>query len=523
MLLHIRNIISNNKLVTFCFIYIIVTIVGYNFQFGIKNTILSLFIFSFFLSLVFIFGLIAAPVYIIFSVISSSEIIFNYFFNERVSIGLIGSVMESNSSESASMISEYAKYIPSYIANIIVYSTPAFMIKRNIRIGAILFLPSFFVFNSIYKKINKIPNNYKNEVYFFKSNVATPLHKTYPFFIGDAVYIASMIIEDNAIYIKKDHKFPIGKVNEKTRDIKEDVIVFIMGETSLSDRYSLYGYKIKTTPFMDRLKEMDIISCYFNNVHSSANLTRYSVPMSFSFDVPERQDYIFNEMNIIELANRAGLRTHWITAQSNRDGLNTKINFIASYASEIVTPDNLRNDEKINMDIDLIPYLKDAIDKEGKHFIVLHMNGSHQKYSNKYDEIDSKSLPSASDYDRSIHHTDRVVNAVFESLESSGKKYSVLFTSDHGEVVGKGHGYVSDGGRQLFVPLVYFSNSSDKCSNIEKLRGNNGWISGLSNKFMVLDMIGYDINPDFIDSEIHNDRIFRSNAEVADFLDELKS
>lgn len=469
------------------------------------------------------FGVFASPIYLLFSIIASSEFIFNYFFNERISIGIISSTIESNSNESLNIISANHEYIPYYIFNTIVYSIPAFIIKRNFKIGIILFMPIILVINSLYERINKIPSNYKNETYFFKSNVATPVHKAYPFFIGDAIYIASMIIEDKAVYVKKDHDFPSEKVSNEIKEIDDDIVVFIMGETSLSERYSLYGYNVKTTPFLDSLKEKEISSCFFKNVHSSANLTRYSVPMSFSFDVPERQDYIFKEMNIIEMANHAGFDTYWITAQSNSDGLNTKINFIASYANKMISTDNLPNNKKIKMDIDLIPYFREAINQDGKKFIVLHMNGSHQKYSNKYDDIDKNALPNASDYDKSIHHTDRVISNVFEYLEMSGKKYSVLFTSDHGEVVGRGHGYVNDGGKQLFVPLVYFSNSSDKCTKIESLRGENGWISGLSNKFIVLDMMGYDLNDSFIKKEINNDRIFRSNAEVANFLDELKS
>src|SRR5699024_2235497 len=87
---------------------------------------------------------------------------------------------------------------------------------------------------------------------------------------------------------------------------------------------------------------------------------------------------------------------------------------------------------------------------------------------------------------------------------------------DHGEVVGKGHGLTYGGPKQVLIP--YFLKSTDRhkslCRFIEDLRNDKGYINALSNKFVLLQLLCYNVDNDYIRSEVSNDLILHSNGNV---------
>ncbi|MEM8232120.1 hypothetical protein Q4R56_19550, partial [Morganella morganii] len=94
-----------------------------------------------------------------------------------------------------------------------------------------------------------------------------------------------------------------------------------------------------------------------------------------------------------------------------------------------------------------------------------------------------------------------------------------IYTSDHGEIVNKGHGF-EKGREQYLIPFMYYSNN-DKfdCNFVEKFKNKDGWLSGIMNKFVILHILGYKIDDSFIDLEKRNDRVLDANNQVIKFSD----
>ncbi|HGJ5877146.1 MAG TPA: sulfatase-like hydrolase/transferase [Arsenophonus sp.] len=263
-----------------------------------------------------------------------------------------------------------------------------------------------------------------------KRELGVFLHHKIPLVFGDVAYllIASC---GNSKYsdtseIEKLNNSIIAKKNNNNKNI-----ILIMEETSLFSRYSAYGYHLNTTPHMVKIFSTEN-ACIVNNAHSSAPITRDSVSMTLAFYTPERKDNLFINKSIVEMARYNGYKTYWLGSQEIKGEHGYKYGFIAQ-KSDYIKLTNY-NDNK------LAALLSDVLsDNIQKRFIVIHLFGNHMPYNN-YDEIDKKSLPEAEKYDLTIHHTDRVVNDIFNVINKNKIDYNLIYTSDHGEVVNVGHG-----------------------------------------------------------------------------------
>lgn len=164
--------------------------------------------------------------------------------------------------------------------------------------------------------------------------------------------------------------------------------------------------------------------------------------------------------------------------------------------------------------------LTDALEDTSapKKFIIVHLLGNHKPYHN-YDAEDKKALPGAEEYDLTIHKTDRVVSSLFNDVAKHSKNYIFLYTSDHGEVVNKGHGLMK-GKDQWYIPFLYKStNDKFDCSFIEQFRNKDGWLSGLMNKYILSRLIGYTLDKNIVNNEMNNDRVKAANEKPVLFKD----
>lgn len=155
-------------------------------------------------------------------------------------------------------------------------------------------------------------------------------------------------------------------------------------------------------------------------------------------------------------------------------------------------------------------------DNNPYRFVVIHLRGSHAPYTN-FDALDDSF--NFSDYDKTIHHTDRVLNEIVQTLAQSNQQYVLFYTSDHGEIIDVGHGIQYGGANQYIIPLMIKSNFDNQyCNFIERSRNKNGYISGLMNKFLLAQMLGYTIDAKKLRAEKNNDRVLHSDGKVYDFM-----
>ncbi|PAV02338.1 hypothetical protein CBG25_11540 [Arsenophonus sp. ENCA] len=293
---------------------------------------------------------------------------------------------------------------------------------------------------------------------------------------------------------------------KKTNNNKN--IILIMGEASLYSRYSAYGYHLDTTPHMTKIFSTEN-SCILNNAHSSSPITRDSVSMTLAFHTPENEENLFNNKSIIEMAKANGYKTYWLGSQEIQGLHGSKYGFIAQKSDDLRLT-NYNDNKLANL------LAKVLSDNAQKRFIIIHLYGNHLPYDN-YDAIDKKALPKAADYDLTIHYTDRIINDIMNVINAKKIDFNLIYTADHGEIVNVGHG-LEKGREQYLIPFMYKStNKHFNCAFIESFRNKDGYLSGLMNKYILSELLGYDIDKNILRSEREYDRVLTANENILPF------
>ncbi|EDQ6181724.1 sulfatase-like hydrolase/transferase [Salmonella enterica subsp. enterica] len=445
----------------------------------------------------------------------SSEISYFIVFNEQISFDVISSVVETNLIEAKGMfLSDGVKIIG--IAIILTLAISYGIIKLYKNQDNFKWIPGLAIFlylltalmivNDVWPQINDIKMSMNES----RSTIGKLIKSYFPAVIGDVAYFAStMILNDrysNTSIIPDFNESITGKAESGN-----NTIVIVMGESSLFSRYSIYGYPKLTSPDLQKIFTQPK-SCIVRNVHSSAPETRDSLAMTFSFSTPESDTNLFKNKSIIEMAKANGYKTWWIGSQELEGLFSSKDGFIAR-KSDVVRLTNGHDEH-------LVPMLTDALEDTSapKKFIIVHLLGNHKPYHN-YDAEDKKALPGAEEYDLTIHKTDRVVSSLFNDVAKHSNNYIFLYTSDHGEVVNKGHGLMK-GKDQWYIPFLYKStNDKFDCSFIEQFRNKDGWLSGLMNKYILSRLIGYTLDKNIVNNEMNNDRVKAANEKPVLFKD----
>ncbi|ECQ3950944.1 sulfatase-like hydrolase/transferase [Salmonella enterica subsp. enterica serovar Morehead] len=445
----------------------------------------------------------------------SSEISYFIVFNEQISFDVISSVVETNLIEAKGMfLSDGVKIIG--IAIILTLAISYGIIKLYKNQDNFKWIPGLAIFlylltalmivNDVWPQINDIKMSMNES----RSTIGKLIKSYFPAVIGDVAYFAStMILNDrysNTSIIPDFNESITGKAESGN-----NTIVIVMGESSLFSRYSIYGYPKLTSPDLQKIFTQPK-SCIVRNVHSSAPETRDSLAMTFSFNTPESDTNLFKNKSIIEMAKANGYKTWWIGSQELEGLFSSKYGFIAR-KSDVVRLTNGHDEH-------LVPMLTDALEDTSapKKFIIVHLLGNHKPYHN-YDAEDKKALPGAEEYDLTIHKTDRVVFSLFNDVAKHSNNYIFLYTSDHGEVVNKGHGLMK-GKDQWYIPFLYKStNDKFDCSFIEQFRNKDGWLSGLMNKYILSRLIGYTLDKNIVNNEMNKDRVKAANEKPVLFKD----
>ena len=444
-----------------------------------------------------------------------SEINYLIYFGEVISEGVLDSITETNTYEAFSMLKPVLFItVPALIVTVGIL----FIYKKfiTVKFRPILPLTYYLVIASVFLSMstnvqNDIHKDYRLKLIIFR--------EFFPVVAGNIAYLGATYLSTDIYADTSEIEVFNDAVILPPQNLNDDLVVLIMGESSLVSRYSAYGYHKPTTPLMAEIFNQKNGGCIINNSHSSASFTRDSIPMTLSFNIPESNDNLFINKSIIEMAKYNNYKTYWLASyrQNIKGASNAKFGFIAR-KSDIL--DFTDKDHDVNLSELLERYLKK--DNAPKKFIFIHLRGSHQPYSDGYDEIDKQALPDAEIYDLTIHHTDRTVKAIYDVVNKYSRNYSIIYTSDHGEIVNVGHG-MSSGIDQFLIPFMFIStNNRFDCQFIESFRSSNGYLSGLMNKYILSNLLGYQIDQSILDKEKNNDRILLPNHQNVIFSDYLK-
>ena len=232
--------------------------------------------------------------------------------------------------------------------------------------------------------------------------------------------------------------------NATIKDNKKSVMVLVIGESSRSKNYSLYGYSKNTNPLLSKIPRL-----FHFDANSSATYTTAGVKSILDYtntdDLYEiLPNYLYrNNVEVIWKSTNWGEPPVHINSYQDKNDLMKDC-----------------KDDKCDYDEILLNGLKDQISasKKNKILIVLHTSTSHgPSYSKKYppqfevfkpvcnsielSKCSQEELVNA--YDNTIVYTDYILSQLIESLKQI-KEYNsaMIFVSDHGESLGEKNLYM---------------------------------------------------------------------------------
>jgi heptose-I-phosphate ethanolaminephosphotransferase len=210
-----------------------------------------------------------------------------------------------------------------------------------------------------------------------------------------------------------------------------EVFVLVVGESARRDHWGLYGYFRNTTPRL--AAESNLV--LFSNAVTQAALTQISVPLLITRSTIDRMDQ--RESSVVALFEEIGFTTHWFSTQQ-RDQYTGAINRYSSEARDVRFLDR-------QYDLVLLDLLRRAApstELNGKHFFLLHTQGSHGVFEDRCPP-DQRLFPVGSNlaehdrlinsYDNSIAYTDYVLSELIALLKQRAGTAALLYVADHGE------------------------------------------------------------------------------------------
>jgi glucan phosphoethanolaminetransferase (alkaline phosphatase superfamily) len=290
--------------------------------------------------------------------------------------------------------------------------------------------------------------------------VGVPItQKTYP---SAAYAIASKyyLFELEAQVIDKSQVPEVTAISPVTNE----VMVFVIGESSSARYWQIAGYPEATSPRMvARQANGELLS--FPRHVSVAQLTSIAVPnMLTPSGTLVRYHDKGQTSSIVSLMEKGGRRTAWISAQTPQPG--------SAEANDVYFESDFKSYLKHDLyDEELVPRVGAWLTKYSSvpGFVVMHTLGSHLPFEYRYPpEYARWHVPPAqypknqtvSNYQNSILYTDFVLDKLMKRLSQEDRPVVLVYASDHGESLmhGKSRSEVPPGDETLHVPFLVWAN-----------------------------------------------------------------
>lgn len=251
--------------------------------------------------------------------------------------------------------------------------------------------------------------------------------------------------------IVKNIRLVNGKENALPQKLPGTVL-FIIGESENRDHMSAFNpsYPAETTP---------------------------SLSMALTSVNQYNHKKLDDSYNIVDIAKAAGYDTWWLSNQSKMGDGTTAAGLIASW-----TDHHMWTDHPMGDDMEVMKLLE-QVPKEGNHFIIIHLGGSHLRYKERippdFEGIHIEGNPErTNDYDSTVLYTDKVLQAIFDYAEKNLNLQAAIYSSDHGEDMVYSHGAGKFTFSMVRIPVFfYLSDEYEKKypsveSNLKKHEGS---------------------------------------------------
>lgn len=286
-----------------------------------------------------------------------------------------------------------------------------------------------------------------------------------------------------------DRMTPLPPGNDVRSEALAENVVVVIGESANRDHHSLYGCPIRTTPRLDARRE-ELFA--FRQALAPATTTLPSIERILTFKKDDRQDGNWVEYpNIIDLFNKAGYRTYWLSNQNKGGVCMDASAAIATHATRSEYVGNTYYEsQQLYYDERLLPSLDRAMaDSKGERkLIFLHLMGSHTDYRLRYPDgrgvVDAEDVTAVyshpwltpakakvlAEYLSSIRYTDSILDQVVTRVKASPLPTVMIYLSDHGEAVYDEDDFVGRDLKHVAVPFILYMNDAYRRRNPEMVR-----------------------------------------------------
>jgi len=239
---------------------------------------------------------------------------------------------------------------------------------------------------------------------------------------------------------------PIAGLNDSNAHTS-NTLVLVIGESTNSQRMSLYGYQRNTSPQLLALKNELLI---FDNVYAPRPYTIETLQQVLTFADETQPELYLSKPTLINIMKQAGYKTYWITNQQTQTKRNTMLTTFSKQADEQIYLNNNRSQDSAQYDEVVVkPFEKILQDKTERKFIIVHLLGTHRKYHYRYPTsyayfTDTQGMPGGlskrqqqeyNEYDNSVRYNDYIVARLIHSFKNSRNNGFLVYFSDHGEEV----------------------------------------------------------------------------------------
>jgi heptose-I-phosphate ethanolaminephosphotransferase len=372
-------------------------------------------------------------------------------YGHEFSQSVIFIMFETNAEEATEYLSHYAS-IPLF-AGLLLYTLIAWLLWKRIRPvhlsrAATLSFTGFVLLLNVgapYSDYLTNKSSFSNATQKFYQRIepAAP----WQFIAGYVQYQDQL----NAVqkFLDENASLPPLKELVDTSGDEPGTLVLVVGESTTSNRMSLYGYPRKTTPRLDALKEKGELFV-FSNVIASRPYTIESLQHAFSFAHPEEPERFLTEPNLMNLMRQAGYKTFWLTNHQTMSDRNILLTVFSRQADEARYLNQNRTQNATQPDgVVLEPLAEMLSDPAPKKFIVVHLMGTHANYSLRYPKdherfVGRDGVPEVlsdgkarvyNSYDNAVLYNDFVISSLIGLVSKSQPNSLLLYFSDHGEEV----------------------------------------------------------------------------------------
>lgn len=474
---------------------------------------------------------------ILMSLLISVDVALFYVYEGPMNYTVLASILETNLAEAHGM---GKLVLPAGIVSFLIFlflmhksSLEIKIWKRSFRttvllivsfVAGVFILPILFTFTTSVNNISEaVRYNQQLSGIAYYSSI---MRLKYPFVIGDIFITAAYFDDLHKLQMnsKRVKVLPQG-VGLQQSSNSVDKIILIIGESSNKGNYSLYGYEKKTSPFLDSLSvNSPETFSFFDNVISPAAATRDALRICLSFSTARNFRPFTEEYNLVNMAKNAGYQTIWISNQNNLSWYENLVNMVSS--SSDTTIFKMSRTNLFPDDLNLPPVVSQMLQPDKKQFIVVHLEGSHLPYDKRYDSVDARCLENKDEtveYDRSIHHTDRVLRYIYKSVQNSHENVVMYYFSDHGEVINQGHAFVNRWKVQYKVPLVIIQNRSfiDVNGIVNKYYDKEtARLSTANSIFVLSELMGYQVADSLVlNAQTEGRYVYQSDASYCSYTD----